>query len=243
MNEKKDTIYASAMSKVEDFSFDRNVADVFDDMLHRSIPGYGAIIHQLGSFAVRYVVPETNIYDLGCSLGAATFAVRSSVNLPGCQIHAVDLSTDMIARFEQRLSRHVGVIPVTAHCMDVADLNIENASLVIMNFTLQFIDFQKKERILQHIYDGMTSGGALVLSEKVVSDDSVEQQFIESTYFDLKRFNGYNDLEISQKRNALENVLKLDTPVRHISRLRAVGFSRVSQWYRNLNFASFVAEK
>ena len=240
---KKDNIYANALPEVTNFSFNHNVVDVFDDMLQRSIPGYGAVIHQMGAFAAQYVTPQTNIYDLGCSLGAATFAIRNSVDTPGCQIIAVDLSADMIARFESRLERHMGVLPVDARCMDVLALELANASFVVMNFTLQFIDTPLKEQIIQNIFNGLNPGGALILSEKIVFASPAEQGFIESAYFGLKRHNGYNDLEISQKRDALENVLKLETVHAHTDRLRRMGFSTVCQWYQNLNFASFVAVK
>ena len=243
MTEKKDNIYASQLSEVADFSFDRNVADVFDDMLHRSIPGYDAVLHQVGSFASRYVQPNSNIYDLGCSLGAATFAIRNHVNVPGCKIVAVDLSKDMISRFQRRLERHVGVLPVETKCRDIAEIAIENASFVVMNFTLQFIETTQKDRIVQNIFDGLKDGGAVLLSEKTVFENLQEQQFVEETYFDLKRHNGYNDLEISQKRDALENVLRLETSKKHLERLARIGFSTCTQWYQNLNFASFIAIK
>ncbi|MBN2718878.1 MAG: carboxy-S-adenosyl-L-methionine synthase CmoA [Deltaproteobacteria bacterium] len=243
MGSKKDDIYANRMDKIADFAFDRNVADVFDDMLHRSIPGYDAVIHQVGAFAARYVQPNTNIYDLGCSLGAATFAVRNSVDAAGCVIIPVDLSEDMIGRFERRLQRHKGVLTVQPRCMDISELPIENASLVVMNFTLQFIDTGLKDRIVQNIFNGLRPLGALILSEKIVFEDAAMQQFIEQSYFDFKRYNGYNDLEISQKRDALENVLKLETTQAHVERLKRVGFSTVACWYQNLNFASFIAVK
>ncbi|MBN2340074.1 MAG: carboxy-S-adenosyl-L-methionine synthase CmoA [Deltaproteobacteria bacterium] len=243
MDEKKDNIYANKMVQVNDFSFDQTVVEVFDDMLSRSIPGYGAVLHQIGAMAKRFVMPNTNIYDLGCSLGAATFSVRSCVDAVGCRIFAVDSSREMMDRFERRLKRHVGVIPVSVECADISDIIIENASLVIMNFTLQFIDTEQKSSILKQIYNGLQPGGAFLFSEKIVFEDAEEQVVQESLYYDLKRHNGYNDLEISQKRDALENVLKLESPTRHQQRLKAAGFSEIYQWYRNLNFASFLAVK
>ncbi|MBN2530739.1 MAG: carboxy-S-adenosyl-L-methionine synthase CmoA [Deltaproteobacteria bacterium] len=243
MNEKKDNIYANKMTRVADFSFDHQVVDVFDDMLHRSIPGYDAVLHQIGSFATRHVAPRTNIYDLGCSLGAASLEIRNCVDAEGCQIIAVDLSKDMISRFEACLKRHVGVLPVITQCIDINELSIENASFVVMNFTLQFIDTHQKEGIVQKIFNGLKPNGAFVLSEKILFEDTREQTFIEESYFGLKRRNGYNDLEISQKRDALENVLKLESAGAHLHRLKQMGFTQVSQWYQNLNFASFIAVK
>lgn len=243
MDAKKDKIYSEKMCAVSDFAFDQTVVEVFDDMLNRSIPGYGAVLHQIGALAKRFAKAESNMYDLGCSLGAATFTIRSCVDLPKCQIVSIDNSVDMMARFERRLQRHVGVIPVTFRCEDLLDATIENASFAVMNFTLQFIDTPHKSDVLQKIFDGMNPGAAFVLSEKISFEDPEEQKFQEMLYYDLKRHNGYNDLEISQKRDALENVLKLESLIRHKERLTAAGFSRVHQWYHNLNFASFIAIK
>jgi len=114
---------------------------------------------------------------------------------------------------------------------------------VILNFTLQFISPENKAAIVDRIFSGLNPGGALILSEKVICESAQEQERVESLYFDFKRHNGYNDLEISQKRDALENVLKLDTRPRHVDRLRSAGFSVVDEWFHCLNFASFLAVK
>ncbi|MBN2803856.1 MAG: carboxy-S-adenosyl-L-methionine synthase CmoA [Deltaproteobacteria bacterium] len=243
MIEKKDNVYADKMLSVSPFEFDGSVAQVFSDMAKRSIPGYESVIHQIGVFAKKYITEGSNIYDLGCSLGQATLKVRHSVAKPDCKIIAVDSSVEMVKRLNKILERDIGVVEVDVRCEDVLETTLENASFVILNYTLQFVDFNYKNRLIKKIYDSLNKGGVLLLSEKIVFPDIEKQDYIENLYFDFKRFNGYNELEISQKRDALENVLKLDTSDEHIKRIQSAGFSSVNQWFSYLNFASFIGVK
>ncbi|MCK9523439.1 MAG: carboxy-S-adenosyl-L-methionine synthase CmoA [Proteobacteria bacterium] len=225
---------------VQPFAFDADVADAFADMAVRSIPGYDAIIRQIGAFARLFVAPQSRVYDLGCSLGAAILAVRESV---GARAHlvAVDNSAAMIERLSGALSSRALHPPIEVRCEDAATTELSDASLVVLNFTLQFLDVPDKQPLLQRVYDALLPGGALVLSEKLTFSDAQELARIESLYYDFKRHNGYNELEIRQKRDALETALKLDTRQAHLERLRAVGFSEVREWFHCLNFSSFLA--
>jgi tRNA (cmo5U34)-methyltransferase len=243
MTDKKDRVFAEPLSSVAAFKFNDSVAQVFDDMANRSIPGYLNVIHHIGAFSKKYVCDNTNIYDLGCSLGRAALSVRHAVNASGCRIVAVDNSSQMVHRLEQILERDIGVIPVNTRCENILETKMENSSFTILNYTLQFIDTDKKEKLMQRVYDSLNSGGALVLTEKIKFKDPDVQQYVEELYFDYKRFNGYNELEISQKRDALETVMKLETVTQHIDRLKTLGFTTVTQWFSDLNFASFLAVK
>jgi tRNA (cmo5U34)-methyltransferase len=57
----------------------------------------------------------------------------------------------------------------------------------------------------------------------------------------FKRANGYSELEVSQKRTALENVLVPETLDTHRARLREAGFGAVDAWFQCFNFASLLA--
>ena len=128
-------------------------------------------------------------------------------------------------------------------CADIRDVTIENASIVVLNFTLQFITLEQREPLLQNIYHGLLPGGVLILSEKLCFTEDTEQQLMTDLHLAFKRANGYSDLEISQKRAALENVLIPETLTTHIERLKRVGFSQASQWFQCFNFASILAIK
>lgn len=243
MPHEKDTIYASDHGQVADFRFDEQVARVFPDMIKRSVPGYSHIIAMIGVLAEQYAQPDSQLYDLGSSLGAASLAMRHRVQAPGARIIAVDNSQAMLDRSRDFLDSEDLPTPVQTLCADITDLTLERASFVVLNFTLQFIQLEQRQATLQRIYDGMLPGGALVLSEKLRFDDPVQEQLLGQHHHDFKRANGYSDLEISQKRQAIERVLLPESADDHLNRLRSVGFQVATLWYQSFNFASFLAIK
>lgn len=162
----KDQIFAAPIARLGDFCFDEQVVDVFPDMIQRSVPGYSNIISAIGMMAARYAQPQSRLYDLGCSLGAATQAMRRHVTQPGCHITAVDLSHPMIERARAHLSGFKSEVPVELVEADICDIAIENASVVVLNFTLQFVEPEKRAALIQRIFDGLRPGGILILSEK-----------------------------------------------------------------------------
>ncbi|GAA0211528.1 carboxy-S-adenosyl-L-methionine synthase CmoA [Kangiella japonica] len=240
---KSDNIYATPLEEVSSFSFDHKVVEVFPDMIKRSVPGYTAIIDGIGQIAKKYVLPNTNIYDLGCSLGAATLAIRQSVNDSSCKVIAVDNSSAMIERCRLIQSGYNFDMPVDVMEADINDLTFENASLVVLNFTLQFLPRGQRLQLLQKIYQGLNNNGVLVLSEKLtMSSDELDAHIID-IHHDFKKQNGYSDMEIAQKRAALENVLIPDTREQHYTRFQKSGFSQYDTWFQHYNFASFIAVK
>ena len=241
---QKDDIFDTPQEMLVDFVFDEKVAHVFPDMIRRSVPGYDSIIPLLGIIAEKFVTPGSNIYDLGCSLGASTLSIRRRIQHEGCNIIAVDNADAMVKQCRENISSDEhGTTPVDVICDDIRNVKIENASLAVMNFTLQFIAPGDRLHLLKKIASGLNTGGALVLSEKVISKDTGKQQLIDDLHLAFKRANGYSDLEISQKRTALENVLIPDTMQTHIKRLEKSGFSQIVVWQRCLNFVSFLAIK
>ena len=243
MNSSTDNLFAKPYEQVSDFQFDDKVAGVFNDMIRRSVPGYGQIINTIGYLAQKYAATNTKIYDLGCSLGAATLSIRRRVEGRNCQIVAIDNSESMIERCNENLSAYVSETPVELVCGDIRDIKIENASLVVLNFTMQFLSPDDRESLLKNIYEGLIPGGLLILSEKLYFKEDKIQSTLDDLHLDFKRANGYSELEISQKRSSLENVMKPDTLAEHENRIRSQGFSQFSVWFQCFNFASMVAIK
>ncbi|MEZ4702250.1 MAG: carboxy-S-adenosyl-L-methionine synthase CmoA [Rhodothermales bacterium] len=235
-----DRIYAAPLGQVPDFVFDASVAAVFPDMIARSVPGYAGILSMLSLLARRHALPASVCYDLGCSLGASTLAMRRGIAHAACRIVAVDNAESMAAGCRKAVEAERGV-PVEVRCADIEDVAIEQASLVVMNFTLQFIPLDRREPLLRRIRAGMVPGGALVLSEKVAFADARQQEIMTALHHDFKRANGYSDLEISQKRAALERVLIPETIDTHRERLARAGFSASFVWHQALNFVSMLA--
>lgn len=240
MSEAKDRLYANPLGQVAEFVFDARVAGVFDDMIRRSVPGYAAVLSALGLLAERYAQPDTVLYDLGCSLGAATVALRTGVSVPGARIVAVDQSPSMIERCRERVAAGTGC-PVDVVRADVRDVPIEQASVVVLNYTLQFLDPAERLPLLARVRAGLAPGGVLILSEKLAFTDPRQQALNEAMHHAFKRAEGYSSLEISQKRAALENVLVPDTLDVHRARLAQAGFASSEVWFQYFNFASLIA--
>ena len=244
MVKKQDAIYATALDEIIDFRFDEQVVNVFPDMIQRSVPGYATMISSIGVLAAKYAQANSHCYDLGCSLGAASLAMRQRIRQPDCDIIAVDNSPAMIERGQQLLASDTSSnVPVNMLCANIQDVTIENASIVVLNFTLQFIPLAERPALIKRIYQGLKPGGLLILSEKMAFDEQERERFHVESHHAFKRANGYSDLEISQKRTALENVLIPETLACHQQRLKEAGFDFSDIWFQCFNFASLVAVK
>jgi tRNA (cmo5U34)-methyltransferase len=224
------------------FTFDSAVARVFPDMIRRSVPGYAETVAMSGVIAGEYARDNTNLYDLGCSLGAVTLAMRHGVKAHNCKIIGIDSSSAMIEQAGHYIALDEGSVDVELLCADITAQAIENASVVALNYVLQFIAQSQRLDLLTQIAQGLNAGGALILSEKICFDDE-EQPLQDKLHLDFKRANGYSDLEIAQKRSAIENVLIPETEHVHVTRLKQAGFSQVIRWYQCFNFVSYLAIK
>lgn len=239
----KDNLFNQVKVDLTPFEFDQHVAEVFEDMIQRSVPGYRELVEQIGILSLNVVQPETNVYDLGTSLGAVTMAIRRRLNDPSVTVFAVDNSNAMIKRCRLLAQAYQSDVALKIIEQDINNIAIENASLVVLNFTLQFIPQQHRKQLLRKIYDGMVPGGILVLSEKMANSNSHLDELIQTLHEDFKRSQGYSELEISQKREALQNVLIPETRTAHSNRLTEIGFDEISLWYQQYNFASLLAVK
>ena len=224
-----------------DFTFDAQVADVFDDMVRRSVPGYQAMIEMIGLSVKTYGQDNTNYYDLGASTGATSVAL--SVNNPytNNRIIAVDNSPSMVKKCKQNLALSENNVDVI--CADINAINFENASIIVLNLTLQFISPKERQTLINKIYQGLNKGGALIVSEKIHFSDDNKQQLMTNLHVDFKRANGYSELEIAAKRQSIDNVLITDDKKTHFHRFEKAGFSINTCHFQCLNFASFLAVK
>lgn len=245
MNQNKppsDQLFARPLEQVERFSFDEHVAGVFADMIARSVPGYDLTLTMIGVIAAHFVQEHSRCYDLGCSLGAATLAMRHRIP-DSCHIVAVDNSEAMSRRCRENIRQDKAAARVDVLCADIMDIGIDQATMVTFNFTLQFIPAGQRLSVLETIYRGLEPGGVLILSEKIALPGDSEQELFETLHHDFKRTMGYSDLEIAQKRAALDQVLVPDTTDTHKERLHMAGFREVYTWFQCVNFASWLAIK
>jgi len=163
------------------FEFNEQVADVFDDMLDRSVPFYEQVIKMITRILGQILQDGDTVYDLGCSTGATLLELVRS------------------------------------------------------------LDPQKY--FLKKIHACLRRDGALILSEKVIcQDDHLNQAYLES-YHQYKKERGYSELEIANKREALEDVLIPLTIQKNCDLLLEAGFRNVETFFQWFNFVSIVAVK
>jgi len=228
-------------SDIADFHFDDNVVAVFDDMVRRSVPGYEAMIQMVGLLVRTYGQDNTNFYDLGASTGAITLAIALNNKSKNNKFIAVDNSQEMVKQCKENLTSKIDNLAVI--CSDINDINIENASIVVLNLTLQFVKVEKRSVLINRIYQGLNQGGILIVSEKIHFDNQQKQDSLIKLHMDFKRANGYSELEISKKRQSLENIMITESKDTHLERFKASGFKDYNCYFQCLNFVSFLSVK
>ena len=243
MDLNRDTVFSEPLDRIGDFKFDERVADVFADMISRSVPGYALLIQYIELFAAVFYRRNSRSYDLGCSLGEGALAILRGAGRKDHSIIAIDNSPPMIRKCRALLKQKNADSEINLICADLQDVKIESASIVLMNYTLQFIKKDLRNQVIQKIYDGLLSGGILILSEKLKDSNPQDSGFLIDMYHAFKKAKGYSKLEISQKRTALENVLIPETLEDHLIRLKKCGFRQAVNWLQCFNFFSIVAVK
>jgi len=240
---KIDKVFDEQVKVVPDFKFTAKVANVFDDMVNRSVPFYGEIQRMVAELAADYAQEGTNVYDLGCSTGTTMIGMDTLV--PGeIPFIGVDDSEDMLLKCDEKL-KNAGV--TRPYHLNVADLHtgvqIENASVVVLCLTLQFLRPIYREKLIKRIANGLVSNGALILVEKVITENSELNRDYIKHYYNYKRRNQYSELEISQKREALENVLIPYKLSENVQMLEEAGFSFCETFFKWYNFSGLIAVK
>ena len=240
---KKDTLYSKSMRSIVDFSFDQKTVSVFPDMINRSVPGYSLMQSLAGLVAAENVMQGSRVYDLGCSLGASSLAVLNSVEHDDYELILVDQSKPMIEQCRASLENKSQQVACTFIEQDIRRVEIKNASFVLLNLVLQFLPVSDRQACINSIYEGLLSHGVLLISEKIIAQTEDETDTVDQLFMNFKKRSGYSDLEISQKRQALENVMQPETVDDHKKRLMDAGFSKVIVLMQALNFVTLLAVK
>ena len=240
---KRDTLYDDHRQAVPPFEFNDQVASVFDDVIQRSIPLYAEIIRQQARLIKACYQPNSTIYDLGCSTGNLGAAVCMAMEETPFRMVAVDNSAAMLALYEKRRAELPGGAQIALCNDNIARMAIEDASIVVVNFTLQFLSLADRDRVVDRIYRGLRPGGIFLFSEKIIHADDDLNDLQQTFYYRFKRENGYSDLAIAQKREALEKVLVPETVADHLKRVSGAGFKRMDIWLKWFNFCSWMCVK
>ena len=240
---KKDSIFKVSNFNDLTFSFNEEVTEVFEDMIDRSVPGYTSSLRLIENLSRKYFIEGTHCYDLGCSLGASTISLIKAIGKREGRVFAIDNSPAMLAECEKKCSDLIKTGNVKFIKQDVNEAQIEKASVVVINFVLQFLNSKDRDGLLKKVFLGMKQGALLILSEKIHFDNKFRNQTIYNLHHQFKSNNGYTKMEISRKRDALEGVLVTDLETLHLKRLESIGFKKVRKVMTNLNFMTLVAEK
>lgn len=243
---KRDRTFQRTASRAGDFVFDEQVAEVFDDMLERSIPFYKEQQALIQEVAQKFHQPGTFVYDLGCSTGT-TLVGLARVLGPQARLVGYDNSAPMLAKARANVAR-VGLgeqIELRRADLnaDMAEIELSKASVVTLCWTLQFVRPLNRDRLARAIYEGMANGGTLLVTEKVLTNNSDMNRYFIEFYYDFKRRNGYSEEEIAKKREALENVLIPYRVDENVTLLRRAGFQVVETFFQWYNFMGFMAVK
>jgi tRNA (cmo5U34)-methyltransferase len=239
-----DHIFADPTPRVSDFAFDATTVRVFDDMVSRSVPFYGEIQRMTCELAAEFAVPGSTVYDFGCSTGTTLLALDSWVD-PSVRFVGIDNSPEMVARARERLDGAAS--PARPREVRLADVHepfeVADASVTVMLFTLQFVRPLHRERVIRTIAEGTRPDGAIILAEKVIESETLFNRVFIDKYYDMKRRHGYSDMEISRKREALENVLIPYRVEENRDLLMRCGFTKFQEFFRWYNFAGMIAVK
>ncbi|HEC28466.1 MAG TPA: carboxy-S-adenosyl-L-methionine synthase CmoA [Gammaproteobacteria bacterium] len=242
----RDEVFSGTAARGSDFVFNEEVATVFDDMLTRSVPFYleqQKLIEEIGS---QFYVPGTSIVDLGCSTGTTLIRLANRVT-SASRLVGYDNSQPMLDKAKENLEEAGFADKIDLRLGDMndnlGDILIENASVVTLCWTLQFIRPLKRDALIKKIYNGLVDGGVLIVTDKVLTNDSNMNRFFIDFYYDFKRRNGYSEEEILKKREALENVLIPFRVDENFELYRRNGFQIVETFFQWYNFAGFLCVK
>ena len=235
----KDDLYLKQNGSSGSFKFDSSVAEIFDDMITRSVPGYDLTLKMIGVIAKNAFGNGKGLaYDLGCSLGSSILPILTQSE---ADVIGVDLSEEMLVKARDNLKAYLNRCSLLNQ--DISHMEFKECGLIVSNFTLQFLPVNERENILKNCFKSLKAGGMMILSEKVAhTNPSIDKTLI-NLHHEFKEAQGYSKLEIARKRDAIENILIPETQETHLNRLEEAGFQQVLCWYQCFNFASFLAIK
>lgn len=240
-----DRLFATHRERVDDFDFGGDTAVVFDDMLERSVPYYAEIQRMVAELAADFAVDGTAVYDLGCST-CTSFLRIAEVLPPDCAVRfvGIDSSPEMLEIARTKLDEAGFERPYELRRGDLDDgVEVADASVALLVLTLQFVRPLHRERLIRRIYEGLNEQGCLILVEKVLGEHSTFNRLFIKHYYELKRRNGYSELEIAQKREALENVLVPYRLEENKKLLAGQGFRHLDVFFKWYNFCGLLAMK
>lgn len=238
-----DKVFDTPAPRVEDFKFGKKVVSVFDDMVSRSVPFYGEIQRMIAEMAADFATEGSTVYDLGCSTGTTMIGMNALID-QSIRFVGIDESEEMLKKCDTKLKEAGFTRPYELRHGNLNQgVQLENASVVVLCLTLQFVRPLYRDKLITDIYNQLPENGALILVEKVLGEDSLFNRLFINYYYNFKRRNHYSELEISQKREALENVLIPYKLMENREMLMERQFRFVEVFFKWYNFCGLIAVK
>lgn len=243
---KHDQVFLTTDERASDFEFNAAVAEVFDDMVLRSVPSYQEQQRMVQWLAKRFWAPGRCVYDLGCSTATTLIALSGELPPAACLV-GYDNALPMLEQARQKIAAagledRIVVRPADLNG-DLSQVSLEGAGVVLMCWILQFVRPLRRDALIRWIYGNLAEDGVLVVTEKVLTSNSHMNRFFVECYYDFKKRNGYSQTEILRKREALENVLIPYRIEENLELFRRNGFEIVETFYQWFNFAGFLCVK
>lgn len=239
----KDEIFSEGNFPEGSFRFNDAVASCFDDMANRCIPYYREVIQLTASAADKFLSDQARVYDIGCSTGNTLLFIAKTLRDKNVKLIGIDPSESMLKKAEEKASVYTYSHDIEFLKGSCEDFQFEQADMIILNYTLQFINPEDRKSIISRLHEALKPGGILILSEKLRQEDEAVEEFNTETYEAFKAGNGYSYLEIANKRQALENFLVPGSLTGNLNLLNESGFDRVEILFKWLNFSTFLAFK
>lgn len=243
-SKKRDNINVSS----ENWEFDEDVAEVFTDMLERSISDYHTMRKLVDQVAEHFIKPNTRFVDLGCANGLSAEGIIAN-HYKDVISYLSDVSEPMLAKCRERYKKqieegfvHVTRLDLTKHPIGYGCFS-NGCSVILSCLTLQFIPVEYRQGIIESVYSSLDKGGAFILVEKVLGNSSEIGSIFTSIYYNMKRENQYTEEQIASKRKSLEGVLCPLTEEMNISMLKMAGFRKIDTFWKHLNFCGIIAIK
>lgn len=224
--------------KKEKWEFDQEVADVFSDMISRSIPDYQYMRTSTYLIGRNFLPKHGYFVDLGCSNGLSSLDFIKNIY---ANYLLLDVSRPMIEKSKELYKNKDNVNVLL--CDFREELPFNNADLVLSSLTLQFTPIEYRHSIIRQIWEKLKPGGAFIMIEKVLGSNAKIDNILVDSYYEIKRMNGYTDEQIFSKKKSLEGSLVPLTYEFNEWMLKSNGFSHVETFWRCLNFCGWIAIK
>ena len=240
----KDTIYSDPQEQFRPFQFDQRVAHAFNDMISRSVPYYQDLQTLVLRLLEPYLQADHTILDCGCATGTSIHSISTAFPKLPLTFYGIDNSNSMLDSAKQTCRHLPNHQSVHFECVSLETwTSIPDHNITLLILTLQFLDPKNRLSFLQRLSEKAESGSIIILIEKIAIPNPNLSRHYTDLHHGFKKDQGYSDLEIAQKRDAIETVLIPLSLEENLTLLHQAGYTKTDVFFKWLNFAGILAIK